>query len=46
MTDSFMQKHQSAIDRQIEENEINWLFGDPDDVEDEENYPMEDDYDG
>ena len=30
MTDSFMHNHQSALDSQIEENEINWLFHEPD----------------
>ena len=30
MTDSFMHNHQSALDSQIEENEINWLFPVPD----------------
>ena len=47
MTDSFLHNHQSALDRQIEENEINWLFGDPDNtedtVEDDPFYPMETD---
>ena len=28
--DSFLHNHQSALDSQVEENEINWLFGDPD----------------
>ncbi len=47
MSDSFMHYHQSALDSQVEENEINWLFNDPDNtkdtVEDEENFPMEND---
>ena len=30
MTDSFMHNHQSALDSQIEEAEINWLFPEPD----------------
>ena len=30
MTDSFMQNHQSALDNQREEAEINWLFPEPD----------------
>lgn len=30
MTDSFLHNHQSALDSQIEENEINWLFPEPD----------------
>ena len=30
MSDSFMHNHQSALDSQIEENEINWLFPEPD----------------
>ena len=30
MIDSFMHNHQSALDSQIEENEINWLFPEPD----------------
>jgi len=34
MTDSFMHKHQSALDSQREEAEINWLF--PQDDEEEE----------
>ena len=33
MTDSFMQNHQSALDSQVEENEINWLFPQPDNDE-------------
>ncbi len=49
MTDSFMHYHQSALDSQREEAEINWLFGDPDNtedtVEDDTFYPMETDYD-
>jgi len=49
MSDSFLINHQSALDSQIEENEINWLFGDPDNtediVEDDTFYPMETDYD-
>ena len=48
MADSFLHNHQSALDRQIEENEINWLFGDPDNtedtVEDDPFYPMETDW--
>ncbi len=49
MSDSFLHFHQSALDSQVEENEINWLFGDPDNtediVEDDTFYPMETDYD-
>ena len=49
MTDSFLHFHQSALDSQREEDEINWLFGDPDNtedtVEDDTFYPMETDYD-
>jgi len=30
MIDSFLHNHQSALDRQTEENEINWLFPEPD----------------
>ena len=30
MTDSFMHNHQSALDSQREEAEINWLFPEPD----------------
>ena len=33
MSDSFMQNHQSALDSQVEENEINWLFPQPDNDE-------------
>ena len=45
MTDSFMQYHQTSLDLQREEDEINWLgFGpDTEDTEDEENFPMETD---
>ena len=28
--DSFLHNHQSALDSQTEENEINWLFPEPD----------------
>ena len=49
MSDSFLHFHQSALDSQREEDEIRWLFGDPDDtedaVEDDTFYPMETDYD-
>jgi hypothetical protein len=43
MTDSFMQNHQTSLDLQREEDEINWLgFGpDTEDTEDEDNFPME-----
>ena len=41
MTDSF-DKHQRNIDHIAEENEINWLFGDPTDTEDVEE--LEDDF--
>ena len=30
MTDSFMHNHQASLVSQIEENEINWLFPEPD----------------
>ena len=36
MADSFLHNHQSALDSQREEAEINWLF-----PEDEENFPAE-----
>ena len=36
--DSFMHKHQSALDSQIEKNETEWLF--PESVEDKD-YPNE-----
>ena len=53
MSDSFLHNHQSALDSQREEDEINWLFGDPDNTEDNTEdtaeddtfYPMETDYD-
>ena len=38
MSDSFMHKHQSALDNQIEQNETEWLF--PESVE-EKDYPQE-----
>ena len=38
MSDSFMHKHQSALDSQIEQNETEWLF--PESVEDKD-YPPE-----
>ena len=43
MSDSFMQYHQTSLDLQREEDEINWLgFGpDTEDTEDEDNFPME-----
>lgn len=43
MTDSFMQYHQTSLDLQREEDEINWLGLGPDteDTEDEDNFPME-----
>jgi hypothetical protein len=43
MTDSFMHKHQASLDRQREEDEINWLFpkDDEEEVEDED-FPYED----
>lgn len=43
MTDSFMQYHQTSLDLQREEDEINWLgFGpDTEDTEDEDNFPIE-----
>ena len=44
MSDSFMHYHQSALDSQVEENEINWLFGDPDKLVEDKDYPMETDY--
>ena len=33
MTDSFMHKHQASLDSQREEDEINWLFPQPDNDE-------------
>ena len=33
MSDSFMHKHQASLDRQREEDEINWLFPQPDNEE-------------
>jgi len=45
MSDSFLHKHQSALDSQREQNAIDWRFGDP--IEDEpiedKHYPMEND---
>ena len=43
MTDSFLHKHQASLDRQREEDEINWLFpkDDEEEVEDED-FPYED----
>ena len=38
MSDSFMHKHQSALDSQIEKNETEWLFSES--VEDKD-YPHE-----
>ncbi len=38
MSDSFMHKHQSALDSQIEQNETEWLFLES--VEDKD-YPYE-----
>jgi hypothetical protein len=42
MSDSFMHKHQSALDSQREEAEINWLF--PEDTEEieDKDFPYED----
>ena len=44
MSDSFMHYHQASLDRQREEDEINWLF--PRDDEEEEieddDFPYED----
>ena len=44
--DSFLHKHQSALDSQREQSAIDWRFGDP--IEDEpiedKDYPMETDY--
>ena len=44
MSDSFMHKHQSALDSQIEQNETEWLF--PESVEDKDYSPEieEEDY--
>ena len=47
--DSFMHKHQSALDNQREDDAINDLknggiYPDPDNTEDETHYPMETDY--
>ena len=41
--DSFMHKHQSALDSQREEDAIRWSNPDPYIEEDEENFP-DDDY--
>jgi len=38
MSDSFMHNHQSALDSQVEENEINWLFPEPDNDDILENF--------
>ena len=48
MSDSFLHFHQSALDNQREEDAINDLknsgiYPDPDNTEDESNYPMETD---
>ena len=46
MTDSFLHFHQSALDSQREEDAIRWSNPDPDmedNVEDEENFPAEND---
>ena len=42
--DSFLHKHQSALDSQREEDEINWLFpkDDEEEIEDKD-FPYEDD---
>tara|TARA_B100000282_G_scaffold10010_1_gene7174 strand:- start:1052 stop:1246 length:195 start_codon:yes stop_codon:yes gene_type:complete len=44
--DSFLHNHQAALDSQREEAAINWRFPEPDIediVEDEENFPAEND---
>tara|TARA_B100000212_G_scaffold79585_2_gene56732 strand:+ start:4526 stop:4690 length:165 start_codon:yes stop_codon:yes gene_type:complete len=43
MSDSFMHFHQSALDSQREEDEINWLFpkDDEEEIEDDD-FPYED----
>ena len=41
--DSFMHKHQSALDSQREEDAIRWSNPDPYIEEDEENFPGEND---
>tara|TARA_R100001224_G_scaffold61018_1_gene36404 strand:- start:59 stop:199 length:141 start_codon:yes stop_codon:yes gene_type:complete len=45
--DSFMHKHQAALDSQREEDEINWLFPEEDEEEiEEKQFPYEEeDYD-
>ena len=44
MSDSFMHKHQSSLDSQREEAEINWLFPEDDEEEvEDKDYPYEDD---
>ena len=44
MSDSFMYKHQSALDSQREEAEINWLFPEDDEEEiEDKDFPYEDD---
>ena len=46
MSDSFMHKHQAALDSQREEAEINWLFpvDDEEEVEDKDFPYEEEDY--
>ena len=45
MSDSFMHKHQSALDSQREEDEINWLFPEDDEEEiEDKDFPYEEDY--
>ena len=44
MSDSFMHNHQSALDSQREEAEINWLFPEDDEEEiEDKDFPYEDD---
>jgi hypothetical protein len=42
MSDSFMHKHQSALDNQIEENEQNWLFPEDKEEVEDKGFPYED----
>ena len=42
MSDSFLHKHQSALDSQREEAEINWLFPEDDEEEiEDKDFPYE-----
>ncbi len=44
MADSFLHKHQAALDSQREENAINWRFPQDDEEEiEDQDFPYEDD---